>query len=268
MTGGCGLPPLTLFDEYDRRGSFLRTFLGSLASSLTALTGLAANWRMQGISSLRSFWALTTLGRLTDESESGSSDAWPTARASAAHGPSQAEIEAGDPRHRLETAVMCQWPTHTRAEGGKIACRPNYGQVGLSNHHAIVGPVAREKGQKSRAKAETAPVNMVNWATPRGEDSQCAGAHHGKPDSLHAQTKATWATPASADCIGATGGGQGRSLRTDTAQSPGQLHPDWVETLQGYPVGWTDVGPPDRAKRSTTGSRRAQDTASPTEPPA
>ena len=243
MTGGCGLPPLTLFDEYDRRGSFLRTFLCSLASSLTALTWLAANWRMQGISSLRSFWALTTLGRLTDESESGSSDAWPTARASAAHGPSQAEIEAGDPRHRLETAVMCQWPT----------------------------PKARDwKGESQRGTDAPgdALMNMVNWATPRGEDSQCAGAHHGKPDSLHAQTKATWATPASADCIGATGGGQGRSLRTDTAQSPGQLNPAFCECLMGYPVGWTDVGPPDRAKLSTTGSRRAQDTASPTEPPA
>jgi hypothetical protein len=181
------------------------------------------------------------LGRLTDESESGSSDGWrtptaaeshnqdysaqvylqnqvqenwPTARASAAHGPSQAEIEAGDPRHRLETAVMCQWPT----------------------------PKARDwKGESQRGTDAPgdALMNMVNWATP-----------------------------ASADCIGATGGGQGRSLRTDTAQSPGQLHPDWVETLQGYPVGWTDVGPPDRAKRSTRGSRRAQGTASPTEPPA
>jgi hypothetical protein len=192
---------------------------------------------MQGISSLRSFWALTTLGRLTDESESGSSDAWATPTAAESHNQDySAQVY-------LQNQVQENWPT----------------------------PKARDwKGESQRGTDAPgdALMNMVNWATPRGEDSQCAGAHHGKPDSLHAQTKATWATPASADCIGATGGGQGRSLRTDTAQSPGQLHPDWVETLQGYPVGWTDVGPPDRAKRSTTGSRRAQGTASPTEPPA
>jgi hypothetical protein len=43
------------------------------------------------------------------------------------------------------------------------------------------------------------------------------------------------------------------------------LSPDWVETLMGFPVGWTDVGPRLPA-RSSRGSRRASPPESPTEP--
>jgi len=41
------------------------------------------------------------------------------------------------------------WPTPTVAEAGKIPNCANYGQVGLSNHPAIVGEVTREKKVKS-----------------------------------------------------------------------------------------------------------------------
>ncbi len=55
-----------------------------------------------------------------------------------------------------------------------------------------------------------------NFPTPRAEDSQCAGAHRGTPDSLYSATGGT--TPA------------------------GQLSPDWVEVLMGFPRGWTLTG--------------------------
>lgn len=45
--------------------------------------------------------------------------------------------------------------------------------------------------------------------------------------------------PCAADAEGTTGGGNHRSLRTDVG---GQLNPDWVEWMMGYPVGWTDTG--------------------------
>ena len=82
-----------------------------------------------------------------------------------------------------------------------------------------------------------------------------------------------WATPASADSRGSTGGGQSKSLRTDVrmwptptsrdwkdgknigkakrnyllgrsveaSQQSGSLNPNWVEWLMGYPIGWTDL---------------------------
>jgi hypothetical protein len=41
-------------------------------------------------------------------------------------------------------------------------------------------------------------------------------------------------------------------------EARGLLNPAWVELLQGFPPGWTDIpaGPPDRGKRSTATSRR------------
>tara|TARA_R110000782_G_scaffold241454_1_gene327922 strand:- start:24 stop:332 length:309 start_codon:yes stop_codon:yes gene_type:complete len=88
-----------------------------------------------------------------------------------------------------------------------------------------------------------------------------------------------WATPAAADSVGTTGGGQGKSLRTDVKMFPtpayanykgaaknrfmgsptyrgnldeavrenhhsGQLSADWVEWLMGYPAGWTSLETP------------------------
>lgn len=55
------------------------------------------------------------------------------------------------------------------------------------------------------------------------------------------------ATPSAGDAVSSHGGGQGRSLRTDmyefkkATQATGQLSPDWVEPLMGFPVGWTDL---------------------------
>ncbi len=45
-------------------------------------------------------------------------------------------------------------------------------------------------------------------------------------------------TPCAADARGSTGEKNCRSLRTDVA---GQLNPDWVEWLMGFPIGWTDL---------------------------
>lgn len=41
-----------------------------------------------------------------------------------------------------------------------------------------------------------------------------------------------------------------------------RLNPDWVECLQGFPVGWTKDGPLRRARGATGGSRRGARTKS------
>lgn len=51
----------------------------------------------------------------------------------------------------------------------------------------------------------------------------------------------------------------------------GRLNPDWVETLMGYPMGWTDIhpptdGPPPSDRRSTSGNRPERQTERSTEP--
>ena len=44
---------------------------------------------------------------------------------------------------------------------------------------------------------------LVSWSTPRREDSESTGAHHGAPDTLHSASQlAGWATPASHEAGG------------------------------------------------------------------
>lgn len=39
-----------------------------------------------------------------------------------------------------------------------------------------------------------------------------------------------------------TNGLLGRAVPRDPTSRPGQLNPDWVDTLMGFPIGWTDLG--------------------------
>jgi hypothetical protein len=57
----------------------------------------------------------------------------------------------------LPQAVNKTWPTPTVAEAGKISNKANYGQVGLSNHPAIVGEPMRGKAFKDRKGVDGQP---------------------------------------------------------------------------------------------------------------
>ncbi len=97
---------------------------------------------------------------------------------------------------------------------------------------------ARSRLDQLPRQVYAAEAKEKNWQTPRGEDAECAGSHRGTPDSLYAQTKHMTGTK-------------------------GQLNPRWVETLMGFPAGWTLLpkgsapksGRRARTKRSTTGKR-------------
>ena len=53
-----------------------------------------------------------------------------------------------------------------------------------------------------------------------------------------ARTKGLWPMPCASNAQGTHGGENGRSLRTVGA---GQLNPEWVEWLMGFPIGWTGL---------------------------
>ena len=86
------------------------------------------------------------------------------------------------------------------------------------------------------------------WPTPTARDHKGANSmEHLKqakePGNQHhigqlANAVKLYTTPCAADATGTTGGKNHRSLRTDVA---GQLNPMWVEWLQGFPIGWTDL---------------------------
>lgn len=85
-----------------------------------------------------------------------------------------------------------------------------------------------------------------------------------RPRDLHVQI---WGTPRAADHKGSGPRGsksqrhmEGRRYLAGQAATPetGALNPAFVETLMGYPIGWTDLdGPPAPANPSTPGNRRA-----------
>lgn len=86
------------------------------------------------------------------------------------------------------------------------------------------------------------------WPTPTARDSKGTNslehltqpkmkgnAHH---TGQLANAVKLFTTPCASDSRGSNGGGNHRSLRTDVA---GQLNPEWVEWLMGFPIGWTDL---------------------------
>lgn len=118
-----------------------------------------------------------------------------------------------------------------------------------------------------------APITAANassssrglWPTPTSGDAKASGAA-GYPtvSGRHSGTTLTdatvrgWLTPRAHDGRGGAGRAAttegGPDLRTTAV---GRLNPAWVESLMGFPPGWTD-GPPVQAKRSTNGKRRAR----------
>lgn len=75
----------------------------------------------------------------------------------------------------------------------------------------------------------------------------------------HIALELLFTTPCAADSTGTQGGGNRRSLRTDVN---GQLNPEWVEWLIGFPAGWSALEPSEmqlyrsRHTRSSARSRK------------
>tara|TARA_R110000751_G_scaffold37106_1_gene90197 strand:+ start:713 stop:1141 length:429 start_codon:yes stop_codon:yes gene_type:complete len=84
------------------------------------------------------------------------------------------------------------------------------------------------------------------WPTPTGDDANNVTRASGAFQSLSREVVMPFAIPSSSDSKGNHGGGQGRSLRTDTHGQGGSLSPDWVSWLMGLPVGWTSLEPMPR----------------------
>jgi len=77
------------------------------------------------------------------------------------------QLQTSGPRTDVSECSLSHdnWPTPTVAEAGKIQNTAGYGQRGLSNHPAIVGPHTRPPLKKSRR-------GEANWPTPNARVSQ------------------------------------------------------------------------------------------------
>jgi hypothetical protein len=165
-------------------------------------------------------------------------------------------------------AVEAGWPTPTVQEAGKIGNKANYGQLGLSNHPAIVGIPNRPKGIKDGlAVPENLNTNGNRqglWPTAtvvnrvRNEETLAKCAKFRKlnanqntvplylEEKVLIEEKKAWATPKASDpqhsgpnMRDSAGNYALPAQAVRTSLATGKLNPRWVETLMGLPVGWT-----------------------------
>ena len=115
-----------------------------------------------------------------------------------------------------------KWPTPTTAEADKIGNRPNYGQVALSNHPAIMGTPERNKMEKSRINDGNS-TNPDIHSTHQDQETE----KHGQ-DSLQDFLKSSQPFAKTGIC----------------SPKCRRLNPNFAEHLMGIPVGWTSVSGP------------------------
>ena len=65
----------------------------------------------------------------------------------------------------------------------------------------------------------------------------------GKLQSWPTPTARDWKDGTNPSDNAPTNGLLGRAAPRDPTSQPGQLSPDWVDMLMGFPVGWTDLEP-------------------------
>ena len=170
---------------------------------------------------------------------------WATPLARDSRGPTMGENAQGSAPLSQQVA----WPTPTRADaargGGKYAR----------------GNLTLVESVKRSCPADGAPSASI---VDSGASSPSApNASSGEPSY--------WPTPQARDEKGPTGAG-GRDRRSSLSDSAmpeataGRLNPAWVESLMGFPLGWTD-GLPVPPKRSKIGSRRERSPALPSTDP-
>jgi len=221
----------------------------------------SATWKSWVTRSRLDYSRRLKLARLI--SESGCSS-WPTATTRDWKGPYRPEsLIRSDGKSRamdtLDQAVITaqNWPTPATADGGKIGNRPNFGQICLSNHPAIVGKINREKLTKDRAgsiKQWPTPTALetldqgTNWESLAKADKGgrilrriatlelASGLGAQANPSTNGSHLESWATPRNMTGGTCQNGIQHSDLNS---QAGGKLNPRWVETLMGLPVGWT-----------------------------
>ena len=121
-----------------------------------------------------------------------------------------------------------------------VPSTPRTGETGVQLLPTVTAADYRRMGQNS--KQQELPEFTKMWPTPTAGQCGMTAKTSGRTieKSTHLTTQVYLAkklipTPISTDCKNC-GGKHGR-LQTHVG---GQLNPDWVEWLMGFPVGWTE----------------------------
>ncbi len=216
MTVGSGLKCLESLRRSDRSGLLRRTLLGS---STWGSTIVYLTWRIAATVSNRILFQLVPSTPRTDGIES---SLWLTPAATNINGRSDEAVER---RQAFRESIG-----RKSVNVGSLAEQVHYGR-----------PVTDLRAPK------------VMWSTPKQEPSGPDYARADRPESggddlATVVAKQMWPTPTGRDHKD-TGdlenvednGLLGRVVRP--SKKSGSLSPQWVEWLQGFPNGWTDLEP-------------------------
>ncbi len=144
---------------------------------------------------------------------------------------------------------------HTNGRGGgawpTITEHGNYNQKGMSKNSGDGLATAIKYWPTTQAR---------DWKNPTQQNSPRIQRKLAEGWSMDLADVATWATPTSTKSVRSKAFRRGRNPNPyEQAQTEGgKLNPDWVETLMGYPIGWTLPNGPRRLGRSMPGNHRVQ----------
>jgi hypothetical protein len=159
-------------------------------------------------------------------------------------------------------------PNPTDAGHGGPNSRDGSGRYSLSGavHHWPAPTVNGNHNRKGASRnsgdgLETAVLRGEGklWPTPMASDADKNGKNNALylAGAVHLAEENPWPTPRTAGMCGGTGNREQlkkkcasiEEARQMGAGNGGQLNPDWVEALMGYPVGWTDIDKEDSELR-------------------
>lgn len=124
------------------------------------------------------------------------------------------------------------------------------------SHDAGAGNAARVGRFGTKHGGRNLNDEVKLWPTPRSTDGEHGGRVTPRKSReggnlIEAVASRTFPTPSANDHKGSAKPGQRRGQLTDPAMGAipagGQLNPDWVELLMGWPLGWTRLEPLDPA---------------------
>jgi hypothetical protein len=207
-----GLSASDCFGIYDPASRCSRTSSAFLALTTDFFsTPYLATWPRCGTLANGKLFQQPMLARPTAESASGCSVSmnWPTAEGFVSY-------HNGIPHGtKLSDAVKVEptrnWPTPTQQDAENTAGASQMDRNSLPLNTAVVayGPLDPVTGPPAPDSRNTDGSRRESWATPTADDANNATRESGAFQSLTRQA--------------------------------GKLNPSWVETLMGYPIGWTQL---------------------------
>ena len=224
MTVTSGLKCLELSEKLNRPLLLAKMLLASLVWKMAKhLKGYSLTWKMKGIKPNHLLFQLVPLGHGIDETEFGS-------------------YATGDKLIPTPDALNGGEITNLRADSNILQGGSH--SVSLT-HYITLFPTpdcSDRRSQKSRQKGLSNVVKYKLWPTVMSRDWKEKGGQIGL--NQIAEMLPTPSTPRPHDTektVGTFQSSQNQKDLTIVAKNGGQLNPNWVEWLMGYPIGYTDL---------------------------